>query len=195
LRKSIESDLQTFQCLTGDDIILNRHNLGGFFVGFAFALIAMSTITVLADNLSQIDVSLGKVKLMVHGNSIDRETILFNGTTFVPLRAVAEVLDQEVSYDSTISTAYIDTKGINRQAQIDAMQRANKEIEYYYGLDRIPRFDIFSGISGRTLEGSSAGDWEYIIYGHGYDSISETTINNYGNLLIAKGFIPIDFDR
>lgn len=57
-----------------------------------------------------IEVLINSVNLTVNGNKVNTETILYNGTTYVPLRATAEMLDKEVGWDQKTNTASINDK-------------------------------------------------------------------------------------
>lgn len=62
-------------------------------------------------------VEIGKVKIVVNRKPISEETILYNGTTYVPLRAVSTMLDKDVTWDEQTKTAGInDLKSDNTGA-------------------------------------------------------------------------------
>lgn len=54
-----------------------------------------------------IDVYLDRVQVKVHGESIDASTFLYDGTTYVPMRAACDILELPVNYYGPTSTAYI----------------------------------------------------------------------------------------
>ena len=76
-----------------------------FFTGFIVGLLLTTAIAIAASQA--IYVTLGQVKLVVDGTLIDQETILYNDSTYVPVRVVAEQLDQTVQYDSITETVFI----------------------------------------------------------------------------------------
>lgn len=86
-----------------------------FLSGLAIGVMLMSSTSVYAESQKNINAIFGRVKLVVNSQSVEEETLLYNGVTYVPLRAVSETLDKEVSYDSNTSIAYIDEKGTNRK--------------------------------------------------------------------------------
>ncbi|NYB73867.1 thermonuclease family protein [Sedimentibacter hydroxybenzoicus DSM 7310] len=59
---------------------------------------------------STIEVVYNSVNLTVNGQKINADNILYNGTTYVPLRAVAEALDKEVGWNQETKTATINDK-------------------------------------------------------------------------------------
>lgn len=78
-----------------------------FLMGAVITSVMFSTCLVWAGNSATISVLFNEVKLVVDGKSVNKETLLYNGTTYVPLRAAAEALGQEVNYDADTKTAYI----------------------------------------------------------------------------------------
>lgn len=46
---------------------------------------------------------------MVNGQNIDNETLLYNGTTYLPIRAIGEAIGAEVNYDAKTYTATLTT--------------------------------------------------------------------------------------
>ncbi len=85
-----------------------------FFSGLIVGVIIMITTPVIGSVYKSINVYFDKVTLMVNDELVDEETILYEGTTYVPLRAISEMLGKEVTYDVETSTAHIDEKGTNR---------------------------------------------------------------------------------
>jgi hypothetical protein len=69
--------------------------------------VIMSTTNVFAETLQTIEVAFGRVKLVVDGVPVDNETLLYDGTTYVPLKAVSELLGKRVDWDGETNTAYI----------------------------------------------------------------------------------------
>ena len=59
-----------------------------------------------------IGVAFNSVNLTVNGKKVQADTIVYGGTTYVPLRAVGEMLGKEVGWDSKTNTASINDKEI-----------------------------------------------------------------------------------
>jgi len=74
-----------------------------FISGFLTALLLLIAVTV---NAANIDVTFDAIKVVAEGITIN-DTILYNGTTYVPLRKVGEIFDKEISFDNETKTAYI----------------------------------------------------------------------------------------
>ncbi|WIF95036.1 stalk domain-containing protein [Caminicella sporogenes] len=84
----------------------------GFIMGVVVTVMLMSTIA-LADGAKQtIEVMFNSINIAVNGKLVKADNILYNGTTYVPLRAVAEMLDKEVGWNKETRTASINDKGM-----------------------------------------------------------------------------------
>ncbi len=81
-----------------------------FTLGCICTVMLISTISVFAEQAENIVAIFNKVSLVVNGEKIDKETLLYNGTTYIPLRATAEVLGKEVTWNPDNNTAYIEDK-------------------------------------------------------------------------------------
>lgn len=80
--------------------------------GLLAGIIIGTGTSVFAYNTQVIEAVFGKVNLVVNGNAVDKETLLYNGTTYVPLRAAGEALGMAVTYDAQTSTAYIGSANV-----------------------------------------------------------------------------------
>lgn len=64
--------------------------------------------TVNANNLfTKIDVIFNQMNLFVNGQKVEADNILYNGTTYVPLRKVAEMLGKDVAWDQATNSVNI----------------------------------------------------------------------------------------
>lgn len=87
-----------------------KKQLKGFILGFAIGALLMST-TILADDITtMIEVVFDSVKIKVNGKDVQTSNILYEGRTYVPLRAISEMLDKNVEWDPETGTAYINDK-------------------------------------------------------------------------------------
>lgn len=94
--------------------------------------------TALGDTIAKtIEVVYNSVNLTVNGQKIAADNILYNGTTYVPLRAVADALGKDVGWDQATMTASINDKGIVKPPVVDSsketlsQQNAVKKAESY----------------------------------------------------------------
>jgi len=77
-------------------------------IGILIGCLLIGTTPVLADTIAQsIEVVLNSVKVQINGEDISANTILYNGTTYLPMRAVAEVVGKEVEWNQSTMTANI----------------------------------------------------------------------------------------
>ncbi len=78
------------------------------FVSVVVAFMLMISAVFAASNVQSIEVALDSVNLKVNGQNVKASNILYNGTTYVPLRAVAEMLGKKVGWEGNTNTASID---------------------------------------------------------------------------------------
>lgn len=87
-----------------------RFNVKSFFAGLLVASLVGTGTLAFAETSQTIQAVFGKVKLMVNNKPVEQETLLYNGTAYVPLRAAAEILDKDVFWDADTNIAYIEDK-------------------------------------------------------------------------------------
>lgn len=79
-----------------------------FVVLLSLMLIVTLSFNVLSKDLSEsIEVYRNQVKVEVNGERVDVDNFLYEGTTYIPLRAVSELLDKYVGYNTLTNTASI----------------------------------------------------------------------------------------
>lgn len=84
-------------------------------LGLLLVLIFTST-GVFASSLKNIEVGFNEITLYVDGKKVDTDNILYKGTTYVPLRATADMLKKNVSFDASTKTANISDSGVKDSA-------------------------------------------------------------------------------
>lgn len=87
-----------------------KKTIKGIVVGFIITTMLMSTVLG-AQVKSTIEVIYNSVNLTVNGIRVNADNILYNGTTYVPIRAVAEALGKDVGWDQGTNTASVNDKG------------------------------------------------------------------------------------
>lgn len=91
----------------------------GFVIGVLVTLILTSTIAFAGGIKQKIDVVLNSINLTVNGKAVKADNILYKGTTYVPIRAVGEMLGKDVKWDAKTNTAGINDKGFKEPVQSD----------------------------------------------------------------------------
>lgn len=81
--------------------------ISGLLIGL---LISTSVFAIKADIL------LNSIKVKVNGKDVAAENIMYNSRTYVPLRAIGEILGKNVIWDEKTSTANINDKDYNPNA-------------------------------------------------------------------------------
>ena len=65
----------------------------------------------MAENIiKQIDVIFNSVNVNVNGKELEADNILYNGTTYIPIRNVAEILDKDIVWEQNTMTVNINDK-------------------------------------------------------------------------------------
>lgn len=102
----------------------------------ALITILLMTTVFAAGVKKNIEVMLNSVNLTVNGKKVVGDTIVYNGVTYVPLRATAEMLGKEVGWDQKTNTVSVNDKGAvisstnysrTNPAPIGAVQTASVE--------------------------------------------------------------------
>ena len=99
--------------------------------GFICGIIATSLIGCVSISATgiwdNIDVLRNDINVVVNGTPVQADNFLYNDTTYLPMRIVAEALGKDVQYDETTNTATIKDKGDNNLSE-------NLEIKSKYKL-------------------------------------------------------------
>jgi len=101
-----------------------------FAMGLLIGCILMVTTPVLADSITQkIDVVFNSVQVQVNGENVNVDNILYNGSAYLPVRKVAEVVGKDIEWNQETMTANIvektdikegdDVEGISTTAMTD----------------------------------------------------------------------------
>ena len=116
-----------------------KKTLKGYLLGFISAALLVSCITAFAANTTTLyDVMSGDVKIVVDGRKINPtdangntvEPIIYNGTTYLPVRAVANAMGKAVYWDGPTYTVYLgdmDGKLEYPTVEIEAMVSINQK--------------------------------------------------------------------
>ncbi len=130
-------------------------------------LVAVLAVTVYADAVKRnIEVFYKGITLVVDNQKINLgqdsagqaiEPFIYNGTTYLPVRAVGEALGKDVAWDGATNTVYI-----GKREDQDKIVRLNDEIEYmsltsgtYYWNDK----------GGEFIKDIAGNEYSYYMYG------------------------------
>jgi len=115
---------------------MKKLNLKSFIAGVLATILVISMVTtVLATQSSQaITATYRDIKITVNGQEISPkdangnvvEPFIFNGTTYLPVRAVAESVGYDVNWDGDTNTVILDKKAVVEE---DVEQEIEKETE------------------------------------------------------------------
>ncbi len=103
-----------------------KRELRGFITGVIVTVMLLSTVAFSESVKQTIEVVLNSVNLEVNGKKVEADNILYNGTTYVPLRAVAEMLGKEVGWDQETKTASINDKGVSNTSNTSNTSNYNR---------------------------------------------------------------------
>ena len=75
----------------------------------------------------KIDVVMNSINIMVNNQKVEAENILYNGTTYVPLRTVAQILNKEVGWEAKTNTANIKDKDASKNRPVVTIEMSSGE--------------------------------------------------------------------
>ena len=101
-----------------------------------------------------ISVLFNSINITVNGEAVQSDNILYEGTTYVPLRDVAEILGKEVSWDGETKTA-----GINEPSEVVEEVEETTEIEESVGDYTNVIKSLDSENVKKVIKQNSEADW------------------------------------
>lgn len=168
-------------------------------ITFIIFCILVLSITVYAETTMQtIQVLFNYVNLQVNGKNVQVDNILYNGTTYAPVRAVAEMLGKEVSWDQVTRTASINDKVENIEPTTGKSD-VEKELELhtFYAINSYEQFKMFlKNKSIQNINSLSFG-WSRMEYDEENDKVflNMTTLNR-NDFYVPYGFNePLDYAK
>lgn len=88
-----------------------KSNIKFLTIGLIIGVLLTMTTPVLAESIvKQIDVIFNNVNVNVNGEELEADNILYNGTTYIPIRDVAEILGKDVIWEQETMTVNINDK-------------------------------------------------------------------------------------
>jgi len=165
-------------------------------------LITAGTTYALAESTMNITVIFDRIKLVVDGTPINQQTLLYNGTTYVPLRAAAEALGKEVGYDAATNTAYIgkqqQSPTVSGSASKDdallrkiLSQHTAEQIQEFYVSD----FDMDGANEAFAITGNANGSSDYDFCVWFVTKSGASIIEDHGNLYAGSSIADMGFQK
>ena len=151
--------------------------LKGYLSGFMSAALLAGCITAFAANTTTLyDVIADGVKIVVDGRRIKPtdangntvEPIIYNGTTYLPVRAVANAFDKAVSWDGRNYTVYLGNMEGELEYPTEELNTDDNIGDYFWKASRDLK-DNYGNYYSRAIE----CDWN----NHDYDATFEKICN------------------
>ena len=109
-----------------------RKNYKGIIIGLILGLIFSNLIVFAETATKQINAVFNNIKLVVDGVTIEPkdasgnvvEPFIFNGTTYLPVRAVAQAFNKEVEWDGNTNTVYLGSKPAKPAKEVTLFDRS-----------------------------------------------------------------------
>lgn len=190
-----------------------KFNFKSMVTGGIIGVVLMATIPASAyDGTRTIQAVYKNIRICIDGVEMtprdaagkEVEPFIYNGTTYLPIRAVGEAVGKQVSYDGSTNTVYLGKSGqvqyLGQQIESYRLERASEGTftmagqEYYnsvssrhmagtayYNLNGL--YTSMSGVYG-MLDGTNADEGTILVYGD--DRLLET-------LDVQVGMIPKNF--
>jgi hypothetical protein len=118
----------------------------GYIAGFISAVILLSSINVYADGLNQtLDVMVNKINIAINGTIVGKAgayytldngenvpySILYNGTTYLPMRKVAELVGKNVQWENNTNTASINDTSVYNNGNTNVSTAVSNELRFF----------------------------------------------------------------
>lgn len=121
------------------------------------------------------------ITIMVNLEKVKTSNLLYNGRTYVPLRAVADILELELFFDAPTSTAYI---GKIPPGAIQTTAPAVETAEPPQQPDQPAQAEAGSGMYAVPADGDMAG-WNLLV-GHPYEGAVHIYFKLNGSIMSTK---------
>jgi len=111
-----------------------------------------------------INVTLNEITIKVHGSTLEADNILYNGTTYAPVRAVSTILETPINFDEASSTVFI----------------GKTSFQFQKPKPETPKSGMYAVPAGGKMEG-----WQ-LLKGHAYESQANIYFTVKGTILSVK---------
>ena len=122
-------------------------------------ILSLSLVSISANTSEMISVLRNSVKLEVNGVKANVDNFLYNGTTYIPLREVSQLLDKNVGWNKYSNIASINEQ-VYEELNLSKLLPNSKGIKWFY--DGFAEYSHIMTLDNIILNGDSK---EYIISG------------------------------
>ena len=135
-------------------------------IGFVIGCILTTSVPVLADTILQkIDVVLNTVNVQIDGEELNTNNILYNGTTYLPMRSIVEAVGKDIEWNQSSMTANI----IDKKEEVSNIIDENKYQEFINNFkigETISHLDMNEkeGYLNRIVFVGNLNDEEFLIW-------------------------------
>lgn len=171
---------------------MNKDKIKGFIIGVILTVVMSGVITAFA---ATIDVEIGGIRIFWDGvekilTDVNGETVepmIYNGTTYVPVRAMSELMGKSVEWDEATTTVYVGGRpeGVS-VATVNGEEITDIDVNYYI----YAQAAAYAQNTGMTFDEIASFDWEQQVGGKKLsDTIKEKAVKDAVNevLIIQKG--------
>ena len=176
-----------------------KSKLQGFFLGIILtSILFVLSSTALADSNSNFLIN--KVNVVVDGTQVAKQgnsytlpdgtsvpfSILHNGTTYLPIRKISEIIGKEINWDSDTNTVIIGADTTSSQMPSAAINAT----DYYPGTS----YFTFTKVTGVPLK-ETYSDTSLPVNIYTYKVADSDVMMEYIYYLVDEGFSILDDDR
>lgn len=158
-----------------------KKELKGFVCGFTTMAVLSAGVASASGFWDTINVLRNDISVVVNGENITADNFVYNDTTYLPLRAVSEALNQTVSYDENSNTAYIGVDSNNQTPNAN-----NSQTAYYAEVPWCPDYGSIFNIS-KVYDKPTSSD-NTIGHAYVYPLSSQEFLSKYYEVLENEGF-------
>lgn len=126
----------------------------------------MVATAVASGHSKKIQVKMNSINIRVNGKLVDEDNMLYKGTTYVPMRAVGEILDKDVGWDPKTQTANIDNKELFNDPYPNSMPRIGKTHVYRKEIELTGTFENPVGIPSSAVLSKTTLEEKYHQYNY-----------------------------
>lgn len=148
--------------------MLNKDKLKGFLAGVCSAALLAGAVTAFA---TTIDVTMAGIK--VYWDGVEKtlldadhnkvEPIIYEGTTYVPIRAMSNLMGKKVDWDQSTLSVYVGSKPTGATTPLDKLDKSKINQEY---VKIKTGKDAYFQLKDETIQCSNllSSKWDYNIY-------------------------------